>query len=633
MFSNNVKINILIHSTMLVLISFAFLGKISSMDAAYAFTIYISLVALHTFLTRRYVEKSNAKGSLQENRAKDLKYQSAEDNSSNAVLIIVDGVIVECNAQAVEYFSSKVKENLMDSPIMKYVPEFQEDGEKSHVKAREMIKMAMKYGAYKFMWKWIQLSGEEVYSELTLHKMKIDGKNALHLIIRDVSEKREAEMELQREKNRLHYVANHDYLTGLPNRLLFKEKLEKSMKDAKIRGKKLALFSIDLDHFKEINDSLGHDVGDMVLKVVTRRLNDVIDNRDVLSRLGGDEFTIIQENSFVESSSRLLARKILEVLQLPIVVEEHTLYLSSSIGVSVYPDDSSSVGDLLKYADSAMYRVKEEGRNGFGYYSSEMTEMAFERIIMEASLRESLQNENFVVHYQPQVNGESNELTGMEALVRWAHPVIGLVHPAEFLPLTISTGMIIELDKFVMRTAMAQATKWHKEGLNPGVMAMNISMNLLREKSFAHMFKSLMDETGCKPEWLELEVTEGQIMSNPEEAIKVLNEINDMGVELAVDDFGTGYSSLAYLKKLPLSKLKIDQIFIRELPYDEEDAGITKAVIALGESLNLKVIAEGVETEAQRDFLVEHGCKNIQGYLYGKPMPVDEMETLIKEGV
>ncbi len=452
-------------------------------------------------------------------------------------------------------------------------------------------------------------------------------------ILEGLDDKKRIKKELHKQRQQIYYIANHDYLTGLPNRLLFSEKLEASMEKAKLRGKRLALFSVDLDYFKEINDSLGHEVGDKVLTVITKRLNDVIGDKDTLSRIGGDEFTIIKEESVVQESSRLLAQKILEILKLPIVIDKHTLYVSGSIGISIYPDDSSSAADLLKYSDSAMYRVKEEGRNNFQYYNSEMTEKAFERVVMEASLRESLKNGDFVVYYQAQVDGKTDTLVGMEALVRWNHPSLGIVSPAKFLALSVSTGMILDLDKFVMKTAMTQVAKWYEKGLNPGVMAMNLSIKQLQEKDFATSFKVLMEETGCKAEWLELEITEDQIMINPEEAIKVLNKISKLGVALAVDDFGTGYSSLSYLKKFPIDKLKIDQIFVRDLPYDEEDVGITKAVIALAKSLNLKVIAEGVETEAQRDFLIEHGCNNIQGYLYSKPIPAQEMEIIVALGV
>jgi len=279
-----------------------------------------------------------------------------------------------------------------------------------------------------------------------------------------------------------------------------------------------------------------------------------------------------------------------------------------------------------------MYKAKDEGRNNFQYYNATMTELAFERVVMETSLRSALKNEEFVVYFQPQVNAATNKIIGMEALVRWQHPTMGIVSPDKFIPLAESTGLIIELDRYVMRTAMTQIVQWHKEGLTPGILAMNLAVKQLEREDFLSIFKELMDETNCKPELLELEVTEGQIMMHPEEAIVKLKEISDLGIELAVDDFGTGYSSLAYLKRLPIDKLKIDQAFIHDLPDDEEDAGITKAVIALAKSLNLKVIAEGVETEEQRDFLVKNGCENIQGYFYSKPVSANEFENILRNG-
>jgi len=280
-----------------------------------------------------------------------------------------------------------------------------------------------------------------------------------------------------------------------------------------------------------------------------------------------------------------------------------------------------------------MYKAKDEGRNNYQYYNATMTELAFQRVVMETSLREALQKREFVVYYQPQVNATNSTFIGMEALVRWEHPTMGLVSPAKFIPLAESTGIIIELDRIVMRTAMTQIAKWYKDGLNPGILAMNLAVKQLQQAGFIQMFKNLMKETECKAQWIALEVTEGQIMTNPEEAITVLRQISDLGIELAIDDFGTGYSSLAYLKRLPIDKLKIDQAFVRDLPDDEDDAGITKAVIALAKSLNLKVIAEGVETKEQKDFIVENGCENIQGYYYSKPIPANELEVLLKSGL
>ena len=447
---------------------------------------------------------------------------------------------------------------------------------------------------------------------------------------RDITAHLEAQDELREQKNFLHYQANHDALTGLANRILFDERLEKSIAFSKRNQTKMALLFIDLDHFKEINDSLGHKAGDQVLKIVTLRLEQTIRKEDTLARLGGDEFTVVMEGLKNAQDASVLAQKILQVLTEPIMVDETEIYIGCSIGISLYPDNGDTPQDLLKNADAAMYKAKNEGRNNFQYYSSEMTEQAFERVLMETKLRGGLKNEEFVVYFQPQIDGTNGLLTGMEALVRWQSPSMGLVSPAKFLPIAESTGLIVELDRFVMKSAMTQHAKWHKEGLNPGVLAMNLTVKQLQQKDFIEMLERLIKETQCSVEHIELEVTEDQIMTNPQEAIEILKRINALGVKLAVDDFGTGYSSLSYLKKLPISKLKIDQSFVRDLPDDEEDAAITKAIIALAHSLNLRVIAEGVETKEQKEFLIKNGCKNIQGYFYSKPIPANEMKTFLE---
>ena len=445
----------------------------------------------------------------------------------------------------------------------------------------------------------------------------------------DITKRKEAEKKLLQQQEMLYHQAHHDALTGLANRVLFNDRLEQAIIKAKRNKTKLVLFFIDLDRFKEINDSMGHDIGDEVLKEVTARLESAIRKEDSLARLGGDEFTIIIENLVDVQNVSFLANKILKVLSNPVIIDDNKLYISSSIGISIYPDDGTSTQNLLKYADSAMYKAKAEGRNNFQFYSSEMTELAFERVVLETSLRVAFENNELVVFYQPQVNGKTNQIIGMEALVRWKHPVMGLISPAKFIPLAESTGFIVEIDRFVMRTAMTQMVKWYEKGLNPGVLAMNLAVKQLQQEDFVSFFENLIKETRCKSEWVELEVTESQIMSKPEEAIKILNKISNIGIELAVDDFGTGYSSLAYLKKLPIDKLKIDQSFVRDLPEDEDDIAIAKAVIALATSLNLNIIAEGVETKEQKDFLVQNGCKNIQGYYYSKPIPAYEFELLL----
>ena len=435
--------------------------------------------------------------------------------------------------------------------------------------------------------------------------------------------------ELHKQKDILKHQAHHDMLTGLPNRILFNDRLKQTIKKAKRDKEDVALLFIDLDRFKHINDSLGHLIGDKVLQVISDRLKNIIRDEDTVARLGGDEFTVILQGLKKETDASLLAQKIIRSMARPMSVDNHTLYITSSIGISIYPEDAKEVNNLIKYADTAMYKAKEEGRNNFQYYSSDMTDLAFERVVMETSLRVALENNQFVVYFQPQVDAKNNKIIGMEALVRWQHPTMGLLFPDKFIPLAEDTGLIIQLDRWVMKQAMKQIVKWNKQGINTGVLALNLAMRQLQEEDFIHVFRKMISVTGCKPEWLELEVTEGEIMKNPENAIEVLSSISDMGVELAIDDFGTGYSSLSYLKRLPVSKLKIDQSFTRGLPDDKDDAAIVKTIISLAKNLSLKLIAEGVETEEQKEFMLENGCSEIQGYLYSKPMSSEETKKFI----
>ena len=464
---------------------------------------------------------------------------------------------------------------------------------------------------------------------LTLLKDEEGKPNSVVCYSQDITFRKIAEEELKRQRNSLEYQANYDLLTKLPNRFFFQNRLTQAIEKAKEQKRQLAIFFIDLDRFKQINDSLGHNIGDKVLQIVGNKLKNIIGQSDTLARLGGDEFTILMEEVEEIKEASLLAQKILEILVEPMRINDHTLYISSSIGISLYPQDGKDANNLLKYADAAMYRAKDEGRDNFQFYSSEMTMMASAHITMDTSLREALVHNEFIVYYQAQMDAEKEVLIGMEALIRWNHPQMGLILPSKFIHLAEETGLIISLNQWMMKTAIKQWVEWYNAGLKIGKLSLNLAMKELQQKDFLETLREMLEELGCHPQWLILEVTEGQIMANPEQAIIILNEISSMGIELAVDDFGTGYSSLAYLKRLPINKLKIDQSFIRDLPDDEEDSVITKSVIALAKSLNLEVIAEGVETQAQRDFLVQNGCVNIQGYFYSKPMPFREMEKIL----
>jgi diguanylate cyclase (GGDEF)-like protein len=453
--------------------------------------------------------------------------------------------------------------------------------------------------------------------------------NAISLSL-EIKKRRLIQEELKAQKEILHYHAHHDSLTGLPNRFLFNDRLEQAIRQAQRDNKKIAVLFLDLDHFKGINDSMGHNVGDELLVEVARRLKSTIRQADTLARLGGDEFSIALNQVSHSDAVVEVTQSLLKAMNTPIELLEQSFYVTLSIGVAIYPDDGSTPEELLKNADAAMYHAKDEGRNTYQFYNQMMTEKAFERIAMETSFRNALNKEEFVVYYQPQVDAETGQIIGMEALVRWLHPDMGLISPSKFLNFANDTGLIIPLDQWVMKTALTQYAQWYQQGLQPGVLALNLSMRQLHKKGFVETIQQLLEETACQAQWLELEVTEGQIMEESSTGIQVLNRIKELGISLAIDDFGVGYSSLSQLKRLPINKLKIDRSFIRELPHDEEDVVISKTIIALARNMGLSVIAEGVETQQQKDFLLQNGCHYIQGYYYSKPLPASDIEVQLK---
>ncbi len=487
--------------------------------------------------------------------------------------------------------------------------------------------------AEKFIQKYVDLDNKEHFIELMSTPLK-DANGDIYAIIEvahDITSHLNLQKKLQKQNNALAHQANHDALTNLPNRVLFFDRLEQSIKDAKREKNMIAILFLDLDHFKEINDSLGHAVGDTLLKEVSYRLKSAMREADTIARLGGDEFaTIINSINNIESVVEI-ANKILMLFQDAIIVNEHELYITCSIGISIYPNDGNDPQILLRDADSAMYKAKNEGRNSYQFYTSDMTERALERISMETNLRKAIENDELVVHYQPQFNVCKNKLLGMEALVRWQNPKIGLIQPDRFIPLAEEIGLVVFIDRWVMEVAMKQVVLWKKNGLKTGRMALNVSMKNFQAKDFIEKFCELLVKTKCTPENIELEITESNIMQNPEKAIVLLQKLKDMGVKLAVDDFGTGYSSLAYLKRLPIDKLKIDRSFILGSPNNDEDFTIAKMIISMSKSLKLDVIAEGVETDGQKKFLMQNGCISVQGYLFGLPVPAKDMQNILKK--
>lgn len=449
----------------------------------------------------------------------------------------------------------------------------------------------------------------------------------------DVTTLRMMETQLEKQAALLTHQRYHDSLTQLANRVLLQDRMQHAIEKCRLHHQSFAVYFIDLDMFKKINDSLGHELGDQILCELSRRLSLLIRGEDTLARLGGDEFVILYESFDQLHETSLLAQRINEVVARPIKIGKHEFYLSASIGISLYPQDGQSVDDLLRCADAAMFRAKDLGRNQFQFYTEDLTQKAVEHIAIQAGLRQALKRDEFEVYYQPQVDAYYDAIIGVEALVRWLHPQQGLLSPINFVPIAEESGIMWEIDRWVMDHAIAQLKQWMASGLNPGKLALNIGVKQLQQADFNDWLKACLQKHDCRPEWLEFEITETELMTNFELMISRLNELEQMGVSLAIDDFGTGYSSLAYLKRLPIKKIKIDKSFIRDLPMDEEDAVITRTIIAMADQLGLKVLAEGVETPAQRAFLLQEQCSTIQGFLYSQPVNVQQMTRFLTSGL
>ena len=431
--------------------------------------------------------------------------------------------------------------------------------------------------------------------------------------------------ELHTKRENLFHQANYDTLTDIPNRTYFYEQLEKSIHRAQRNGEKFALFFIDLDQFKEVNDTFGHGYGDKLLQNVALKLKDVLRENDTLARLGGDEFTVIMSDLDEYYSASILAQKILDILKIPITVDSEELFISCSIGISLYPQDSTTANQLLKHADIAMYRSKNDGRNRYSFYTKEMTQQVVQRVEMQSQIRKALENAEFFLYYQAQYNIRTDSIVGVESLVRWRDRGGKIKLPDSFIPFAEELGMVVAINRQVMHMAMKQAKAWSDQNLYFGRISVNTSIEQIEDENFVSFIKTLLSETECKAEWITIELTESQVMRNAETSCKVLQELSDLGIEIAVDDFGTGHSSLAYLKHLPLNKLKIDRSFIKDIPIDSDSIAIVDAIIAISKSLKLGIIAEGVETEEQKEFLFSRGCYRVQGFLYGEPLPAHEM--------
>ena len=462
--------------------------------------------------------------------------------------------------------------------------------------------------------------------------MRVRGRQVV-TVVRDITERKQADEQIA-------FLAYHDNLTGLPNNRLFKDRLQQSIAHAKRNDSMLAVLFLDLDRFKLINDSMGHDVGDKLLQVIADRLTEGTRRQDSIginiafdansvARLGGDEFTILLEKVSGQTSITTVARRLIELTAQPINIDNHEIFTSTSIGIALYPNDGEEADTLLKNADTAMYYAKKQGRNNFQFFDPSMNQASVEQLAIETSLRKAIEHNELMLYYQPQVSIVSGQIVGMEALLRWKHPVKGFISPTSFIPVAEETGMIISIGEWVIREACKQGADWAKRNFKPILISVNLSAKQLREERLNEIIAQILVETGMNPKYLGMELTESAIILDPERALERLKNIKSLGIKMSMDDFGTGYSSLSYLKKFPLDTLKIDQSFIHDILLNQEDASLVKAIISMAHSLGMDVIAEGVEQQEQLEFLGMYQCDAIQGYLFSRPLPADEVEKLL----
>jgi diguanylate cyclase (GGDEF)-like protein/PAS domain S-box-containing protein len=473
---------------------------------------------------------------------------------------------------------------------------------------------------------WSLRKNGELYLEfLTVSAVRDTRGNTTHYVgvFSDITKAKESQ-------EKLDHLAHHDPLTQLPNRLLFHDRLQHALLRAARDGEQLALLFIDLDRFKNVNDTLGHHIGDELLKQVARALLERLREGDTLARLGGDEFIVLLENIDNQYGASQVAEKLVQMFEEPFMVAGHELFVTCSVGISLFPDDAADLNMLIRNADVAMYQAKARGRNGFSFYAPSMTGEGVERLRLETFLRRSIEKEEIFLNFQPQVEIDTGRMVGVEALVRWNHPELGLIPPIRFIPLAEDTGFINQLGKWVLHEACRQMVRWQEAGLHVPKIAVNLSAKQFERGSIVNMVADILRDTGLEPQRLQLEVTESVIM-NTGDAMVFINDLHSIGVALAIDDFGTGYSSLAYLKQLPVQTLKIDRSFIKDISTDVNDEAIAIAIIQLGKSMNLSVIAEGVETEEQAAFLLRHGCNLAQGYFYSRPLLADDILTRWKK--
>ncbi len=566
------------------------------------------------------LERKSNHRALKEN---EDKFKELFNNAIDAIFIYkltndgVPGKFVEVNDVACSKLGYSRSELLDMTPLDLAVPEAV--GEVSKNIKKLLLQPNLTYEK-----SHVSKNGMKIPMEINAHIFQWDDNKVVQAIARDITDRKRAEETIRRQ-------AYYDVLTNLPNRTLFKDRLEQAMKNSHRNKQMLAVIVLDLDRFKNINETLGHLLGDKLLVAVSERLLGVLGENETIARFGGDEFTLLmpQVNKVEEATDH--AQKIIELLMTPFKLNEHELHVTTSIGIAFYPDDGESSELLMKNAETAMYRAKDQGRNNYQLYASGMNVSAFKQLLMENSLRRALEKEEFVVYYQPQISLVTQKIIGAEALVRWQHPDLGLVFPNEFIGLAEETGLIVPIGEWIIKKVCEQSMKWQAAGYPKMCIGVNLSARQFQQLNLVPTIAKIISDTGLDPACLGLEVTESIAMKNADFTIAALNELKKMKIHLSLDDFGTGYSSLSYLKRFPLETLKIDRSFVRDITTDPNDAAIVNAVVALAHSLKLNVVAEGVETEGQLTFLKSHQCDNVQGYIFSHPLSEVNFLKFVKD--
>lgn len=579
--------------------------------------VWVSLSALAIYLLcARFARANLVQQPLRENRERLRQAAAVFDCTREGVLVTdAKGLIVHVNRAFIEITGYQCED------VMGHQPSLFKSGRHSASFYRAMFQTLERDGEWSGEI-WNRRKSGEIYPQWqTIRVIRDDQGQISHYVavFSDISAIKHSEHELA-------HLAHHDPLTDLPNRLLFTDRAEQALASAQAHKRGCALLLLDLDHFKIINDSLGHNVGDQLLKTVGERLQSLFGPGVTLARLGGDEFAVLAESCPQLVQAAALAQRILDAMKEPFIFDGHQLFISASIGISLFPGDALSAEQLLRNADSALFKAKSAGRESYALYTEELTAHAQHRVEMAGELRRALEQQELRVYYQPVHELQNSRLIGVEALVRWQHPERGLVPPGEFIPIAERTGLIADIDAWVMDQACRQMCQWLADGAPLTFLAVNVSSRLFARRELYDQVAKVLHDTGLDPAFLELEVTESAVMEDPEVALEQMHRLRELGLHLAIDDFGTGYSSLLRLKRLPVQKLKIDQGFVAGLPWDEDDAAIVRVVIALAQSMGMQVHAEGIEQVDQARFLLEQQCDLGQGYWFGRPMPASELD-------